>query len=146
MTLERKKLRQVYQGMIGRCYRPKCSHYEMYGGRGIAVCERWRNSVENFLSDMEPSYRIGLTIERKDNDGDYSPDNCEWIPLKDQFRNRRSNLVFTYKGESKCLQHWCEASGLSRGAIHRRLAKGWSMEMVLETPVERNKSHKGPKK
>lgn len=74
--------------MMARCYNKKSINFKYYGGRKIKVCESWK-SFENFMDDMDSSYVDGLTIDRKDNDGDYSPDNCRWATMDQQSKNKR---------------------------------------------------------
>ena len=75
--------------MRQRCLNPNKDCYHYYGGRGITVCHRWRNSFENFLEDMDPRPSPELTLERNNNDGNYEPDNCKWATRKEQSQNRR---------------------------------------------------------
>jgi hypothetical protein len=76
-----------WQEMKNRCYNQNYHHYYAYGGRGIEVCDRWKNSFDNFYEDMGPRLP-GFTLNRSDNDGDYEPSNCEWSTRKEQQRNR----------------------------------------------------------
>jgi len=79
---------QSWKGMLNRCTNPNGYDWKLYGGRGITVCDRWRHSFENFLADMGER-PVGYSIERIDVNGNYEPDNCKWIPLGDQVKNRR---------------------------------------------------------
>lgn len=105
---------QTWKGMRNRCNNPNDSRYECYGGRGIKVCERWQD-FRNFLADMgEPE--PGMSIERKDNDKDYGPDNCIWIPHVDQAKNRRHNWIVILNGEEMTAREACRRLGLNRSS------------------------------
>ena len=121
-----------WRDMRKRCNNPKATRYERYGGRGIKVCERW-NSFVNFLADMGEA-APGMSIERIDYNGDYTPENCKWIPKSRQSANRSMCRMITFRGETKILSDWERDLGLYRGAIYLRQSCGWSMEKILSTP------------
>lgn len=114
-----KATRECYSNMMTRCYNVKCKDFADYGGRGIAVCDRWRASYRNFLADMgvKPA---GMTIERKNNDGPYGPDNCVWATRREQALNRRSSQTATVDGTTLCARDWADKLGVSRNAFHTR--------------------------
>lgn len=118
--------------MKKRCYL-KCNHdYKNYGARGIAVCDEWRNDFMAFYNwSMANGYNDTLTIDRIDVNGNYEPNNCRWCNMKQQARNRRNNIYFTYNGETHCLTDWCEILGLNRKTIYERLRHGWSYKRAL---------------
>lgn len=116
--------------MISRCTRKSVNSYERYGGRGIAVCERWL-SFANFLSDMGERPN-GMTLDRyPDRDGNYEPGNCRWATYKEQARGRSSNVLLTHNGETKPLRAWADECGVHPGTLERRIQKGWPAERAL---------------
>lgn len=122
----------VWKGMRLRCSNPNVQHYARYGGRGIRVCERW-DAYENFLSDMGPRPE-GFELDRIENDGNYEPANCRWVSVKENCRNRSSNRLLTYNGQTHCLAEWVEITGLPRHVLKDRIEAGWEMRLVFETP------------
>lgn len=118
----------TWRGIKQRCMNTKDKFYKDYGGRGITVCERWLD-VRNFVEDMYPSYREGLSIERIDNNKGYSKENCRWATLKEQARNMRNNKKVTLGSETKILVEWCEELSLNYNKTQLRLSKlNWSVE------------------
>lgn len=135
--LSKNPLYQDWASMIRRCYNQNADNYERYGGRGIFVCEEWRDSPEKFIKWVESTggRPKGTTLDRIDNDGPYSPENCRWATYTQQSRNKRSNRFLTYNGETKCLSDWCKEFGLKNETLRARLNGGWSVEMALTTPI-----------
>lgn len=133
---------RVWQNMLNRCRNPSHPEYPNYGGRGITVCERWRNSFENFLADVGVRPSRAYELDRyPSNDGNYEPGNCRWATRQEQCRNTRSNRVITHNDESMCLVAWSERTGLSVAAIRGRLRRGWPIAAVLTIPSERHVRH-----
>lgn len=109
-----------------------------YGARGIAVCDRW-SCFENFLADMGERPE-GMTLERRDNNKGYEPDNCRWATRREQQSNRRSAHRITIGAETKSLYDWCRDHGLDPGTVrHRVRAFGWSYEKAILTPKMRDR-------
>ncbi len=125
---------RIWQKMIARCHRPEDDHFKYYGARGIYVCDRWRNSVADFYSDMGPRPSPKHSIERKNNDGPYSPDNCRWATHAEQMLNRRNSVMLTYLGKTQNLCLWAKELGLPFKLLQSRNARGWPTEKILETP------------
>lgn len=132
------KLYSVWCGMKNRCYNPNASDYERYGARGIKICDEWKNNFEKF-SDwaLNNGYLEGLTIDRRDTNGNYEPSNCRWVDLKTQANNKRNNRYITYNGETKTLTQWCEQYGLNYGTVKSRLYKGWTVEDAFFKPIQK---------
>jgi hypothetical protein len=123
---------RVWCHIIGRCYNASDARYADYGGRGIYVSPRWRNSFENFWTDMGPTYRTGLTIERKNNDGPYSKRNCAWISHAAQSRNTRRNRVVNTVHGRMLLCDAARLSGLGHSTILYRVKAGWLLADILK--------------
>jgi hypothetical protein len=125
----------VWAGMRQRCTDTKSKSYKNYGGRGIKVCDRWQDFA-NFYTDMKARPTPQHTLERKNNEGDYCPENCEWALRKKQCRNRRNTLSITYNGETKPLAQWSEELGMKYATLKERVyVCGWSIEDAFNKPV-----------
>jgi hypothetical protein len=97
---------RVWQQMKQRCGNPRCRAYSRYGGRGIKVCDAWKNSFEAFISDMGLRPSDGHTIDRIDVNGDYEPSNCRWATRQEQMHNIRTNREVEFRGVKKCIGAW----------------------------------------
>ena len=125
----------AWSGIKTRCYNDNLPQYKDYGGRGITVCDRWLDSYEYFLSDMGRKPSSCHSIERKDNNKGYSPDNCRWATRKEQQNNMRTNRVLALCGVSMTVAEWAVIMGGKAGALYTRLSAGWSIERTLGTPI-----------
>ncbi len=124
---------RCYVAMKQRCTNPNHKRWKDWGGRGIKVCDRWLQGFKYFWTDMGPTYTEGMTIERRNNDGDYTPGNCYWTDMRDQTRNRRSNIwVELTDGRRMVLKDAAALYRLPSGAVYARLRNGWPTARLLE--------------
>lgn len=138
------KVHVCWQKILSRCGRKRDPRYTYYGGRGIFVCKRWKK-FENFFSDMGHPPSSKHSIERIDNNGPYSPNNCKWATKSEQVRNRRVTRWITFNKKRMCLKAWEEETGIDSSLIRYRLAKGWSTKDALTTrPGSRLNYRRGP--
>lgn len=139
--LEHTRLYGIWCDMKARCYDTAHKSHQRYGGRGITVCDEWKDDVQAFYSwAVANGYCDGLTIDRVDNEGDYCPENCRWATVKDQANNRRTNINITYKGETKNMKQWAIDVGIPYSVVWQRMQKlGWSAERALTEPVKERK-------
>lgn len=125
----------LWEKMMARCYCKTNAAYDRYGGRGIFVEQSWHD-VQNFIADMGPKPE-GMSLDRKNNDGPYSKENCRWATPVEQGRNKRNNRLLEFRGQTKCMAEWCEELGLKTSTVCRRLNHcGWSVDRALSTPVQ----------
>lgn len=117
-----------------RCYNDNAINYKDYGARGIAVCSEWLHDFQAFYEwSISHGYSDNLTIDRIDANKYYSPNNCQWVDMKQQARNRRSNRNYTINGETHCLMDWCELLNIEYKKVWARLNQlGWNIYDSLE--------------
>lgn len=137
------KLYGVWSAMKKRCTNEKQKCFASYGGRGITVCKEWESDFQAFHDwAMANGYAEGLTIDRIDVNGNYEPANCRWISIQAQQRNRRTNHMVTFNGETHSITEWSEITGLSRNLISNRLITlGWDVERALMTQPSASNNH-----
>ena len=130
----------VYHGMLSRCTNPKNKSFPYYGGKGILVCEQWRASFAAFVADMgqRPD---GMTLDRKDSNANYSPENCRWVTLDEQNRNRSSVIHITHNGITDTMTGWARRLSTSPAALHYRIRTlGISPDVAVSMPVPSRKT------
>lgn len=131
----------VWCGMKQRCFDKNATNYSDYGGRGVGVCERWlgNEGFANFLADVGERPSKKHTIERRDNDAGYSPENCFWALRVEQRRNQRNPRLrpLEFRGETLLVVEWADRLGIPRDTLFMRLHRGWDVERALTTPVNR---------
>lgn len=126
---------KIWIGMLNRCRNPKNHKWPSYGGRGIAVCERW-NKFENFLADMGECPSPGHSLDRfPNNNGDYTPGNVRWATAPEQSINTRRNVYLTAFGRTLTISQWEPEFGVKRHTIAFRIHSGWSAERAVSTPA-----------
>ncbi len=127
----------VWASMKARCQRENHPAWANYGGRGIKVCPKWSDSFEAFWEDMGPTYVSGLTLDREDNSGDYSPENCRWTGWTTQARNKRGNVHVDTEGFGRVtVKEAAERSGLKYTTLLYRLKSGCPTELALTLPPD----------
>jgi len=136
----------AWRHLLDRCLNTRSPLYASYGGRGITVCGQWRASFESFISDMGMRPSPQHSIDRIDNDGPYSPENCRWATMTVQQRNKRSNTLLAYHGRTLTLSGWAETVGISVAVLCARIKKGWSVERALTIPLDLHHSNRSTRR
>lgn len=132
--LSKSAIYKIWQGIKDRCCNPSHVSYANYGGRGITVCQQWKDSFENFyLWAIDSGYRNGLTIDRINNDEGYMPSNCRWSTPLTQANNKRNNHVITYNGKTMTIAQWSKFLGVTPACIVNRITRGETDEEAVST-------------
>lgn len=128
---------EAWRGMKRRCYKPSCSKYEQYGGRGISVCERWRHSFDAFIADMGPKPSPDMSLDRINVDGDYEPSNCRWADPNTQMRNRTDSILVEWNGKIVHILDVPRHPSISEKNLRKRIrARGWSAKDAVSIPAK----------
>lgn len=125
-----------WKAMRQRCLDPRAQNYAHYGGAGVTICDRWRDSFSAFLADMGEC-PPALTLDRQDNARGYEPGNCRWATRATQTRNRAMNTLLTHQGRTQLASEWAAELGLPANTLRQRLYLGWTVERALTTPKRR---------
>lgn len=125
----------AWHSMKSRCLNPKAQQWRNYGGRGITVCEEWL-IFPSFMKDMGPSWRPGLSLNRKDNNAGYFKENCTWSTIEEQSNNTRRSHFVEYQGETRTIMEWSRHFGIGWSTIKERIRRGWPSEKLF-TPVRK---------
>ena len=143
--LSHTRLHGIWRGIKGRCLNHKNSSYQNYGGRGIKICEEWKDNFENFYEwAMSNGYKDDLSIDRIDVNNGYFPENCRWVTDEVQSRNRRNNRKYSHDGETKTLSEWAREYGIDRKTLSDRMDKfGWDFEKALTTKAGASYDRRG---
>jgi hypothetical protein len=126
---------RAYHNMLTRCYNANADCFPSYGGRGIAVCNKWKESVDAFIQDIGPRPSPKHTLDRIDNDGHYDPDNCRWALPKVQVYNRRTTVRISHLGDLLTIPEWAERTGIDQQTIRHRRQRGWPPERIFSGPA-----------
>lgn len=125
-----------WNAMVSRCYNSNLKCFKNYGGRGVGVCKRWRfgekgkSGFECMMQDMGPRPK-GLTIERKNNNGSYTPSNCAWGTRRVQGANKRNNILISLEGTSHIAAEWSRRLNLCPSTVYKRYHLGWTPQQIL---------------
>lgn len=136
-------LRTRYRSMLARCYNPKTNDFNIYGGKGITVCDEWKNSYKKFAAwALDSGFNPSLSIDREDPNGNYCPENCRWVTMKEQQNNRTNNSIYEYNGETKTISQLAEKYGINKNTLIWRLSKGMCIKDAIETPIDESRHQK----
>lgn len=126
----------IWANMINRTSNKKNKGYKNYGGRGITVCEEWKDYLTFKKWAFENGYSDTLTIDRIENDKGYYPGNCRWADKETQNNNKQQSRKLEYKGETKSVEQWAKEYNINRSTLVNRINKGMSIKEALETPIK----------
>jgi hypothetical protein len=132
--------------MISRCQDSRRADWARYGGRGVTVCQRWRDSFPAFYEDMGPRPTPAHSIDRINNDGNYEPGNCHWATIAEQASNKSNNRYLTFDGQTLTVSQWARKLGIKVDVLNLRLSHyNWTVERALTQPVRPRRWGKKPR-
>jgi hypothetical protein len=128
-----RKLARTWVNIISRCHDETNPGYHWYGGRGISMCDQWRNDISVFIADVGYPENASLSLDRINNDGNYEPGNCRWATQEEQNSNTRRNRYIEYNGRRQTIKQWAEEYDVAPNRVCERLRRGWTIERTLNT-------------
>lgn len=132
------RIYKIWSNMLSRCNNPNVPAYKNYGGRGIKVCDEWKQ-FPNFLKwSMDTGYDDTLTIDRIDNDKGYCPNNCRWVTSITQGNNKRNNRIIEYNGQVLTLSEWARKLGVPYKSLAARIERRWNIKDAFEKPYRKS--------
>lgn len=134
----KERIYRTWAGMIARCKTKSATGYEHYGGRGIKVYDEWNDFVKFYEWAKNNGYDDTMSIERKDVDGNYCPENCIFIPMSEQVNNQKRTHFIEYKNEKHNVVQWAEILSMSDKTLMSRIRAGWSIDRAFNTPVQKH--------
>lgn len=133
---------QAWRNMLNRCHNPADPGYPRYGGRGIIVCDEWRNDFSAFYRYVGDRPSDAHSIDRIDNDKGYEPGNVKWSTKQEQQRNFRKNTLVTFNGKTMCISAWADHVGINRKTLSERLRKGWTIAEAMRRELFKHAKEK----
>lgn len=137
------KAYNIHQGIKARCFNPKERFYGSYGGRGITVCDEWKDDFQAFydyVSKLPHFDEEGYSLDRMNNNGNYEPGNVRWATSSEQGNNKRNCHKIEFNGKTHSITEWSKQTGIKRETIYYRLKHGWTNEKILTTKVKGRKN------
>lgn len=132
LSISKTRIYKIWRSMLDRCYLDKHTYYKHYGGRGIIICDEWKNDVVNFYNwAINNGYQDNLTIDRKDNNGNYEPNNCKWSTIKEQHNNTSRNHYVTYLNKTQTVAQWSEELNINYRFLLKKINKGLTIEEII---------------
>ena len=136
---DNQKIYKVWSGIKQRCFNPNSNRYKNYGGRGISICDEWKNSFETFCKwALENGYKEGLSIDRIDHEKDYEPSNCRWADEITQQNNRTNNTLYEYEGETHTLTEWSRIKGIKPKTFCTRWRRGYRGQDLMKPTMTKS--------
>lgn len=137
-----KRLKKIWSSMHARCEYKKHPHFANYGGRGVKVCKEWSEYLSFAKWAFQNGYENNLTIDRIDNNGDYTPLNCRWVSMQQQQNNKRNNRMITYEDQTYTLTELARKTDIKKNTLKERLNRGWSINDAVNKPIQnKHKQH-----
>lgn len=134
------RLYRIWGNAKSRCNDKKNPLFKYYGANGIGMCEEWSEKFQAFYDwAIANGYRNNLTLDRINTNGNYCPENCRWVDMKAQARNRKSNRIIEFRGEKKHIIDWAKTLGINLKTLYSRFDNGWDAEKALTTPTNKRR-------